>query len=206
MVCARAWSAAPIARVCLGAWLCLVAACQRDGELDRYGQLPQFALQNQFAKRFTDADLRGRVVVVDFIFTSCPDVCPLLTEQLGALRKRMPVDAPLSFVSFSVDPEHDTPERLRAFAQQHGANVDNFWFLTGPIAEVKRVVTLGFKQAMQAEPVQEGKPRNVLHGTHFVLVDQRGEIRGFFANNPEGHDALQKAVSSLLALVKGVES
>lgn len=182
--------------------LCLamsLAACQRETKLERYGQLPQFELQNQFGERFTDADLRGRVVVVDFIFTSCPDVCPLLTQQLGALRKRMPVEAPLSFVSFSVDPEHDTPERLRVFAQQHGVEVPNFWFLTGPIAEVKRVVTLGFKQAMQAEPVQEGKPRNVLHGTHFVLVDRTGEIRGFFANEPQGHEALQKAVSTLLS-------
>jgi len=187
-------------RVCLGVLLIgLLAACQNEGKLDRFGQLPQFSLQNQFGKSFSDSDLRGRVVVVDFIFTSCPDVCPLLTEQLGALRKRMPAQAPLSFVSFSVDPEHDTPERLRAFAQQHGVAVDNFWFLTGPITEVKRVVTLGFKQAMQAEPIREGKPRNVLHGTHFVLVDQRGEIRGFFANDKDGHEALQKAVSSLLS-------
>jgi len=174
-------------------------ACQREGKLDHYGQLPQFTLQNQLGHPFTDADLRGRVVVVDFIFTSCPDVCPLLTQELAALRKKLPVEAPLSFVSFSVDPEHDTPEKLRVFAQQHGVDVPNFWFLTGPIHEVKRVVTLGFKQAMQAEPVQEGKPRNVLHGTHFVLVDRRGEIRGFFANDPAGHDALQKAVSVLLS-------
>jgi protein SCO1 len=183
-----------------GVLLCaLLFACQREGKLDRYGQLPQFTLQNQLGDSLSDADLRGRVVVVDFIFTSCPDVCPLLTQQLAALRRKLPVEAPLSFVSFSVDPEHDTPEKLRVFAQQHGVDVPNFWFLTGPIADVKRVVTLGFKQAMQAEPVQEGKPRNVLHGTHFVLVDRRGEIRGFFANDPHGHDALQKAVSVLLS-------
>lgn len=188
-------------RLWLGLCACfvLLVACEREAKLGRYGQLPQFALQNQLDRRFTDADLRGRVLVVDFIFTSCPDICPLLTQQLAALRKRLPSDAPLSFVSFSVDPEHDTPARLRAFAQQHGVDVPNFWFLTGPIAEVKRVVTLGFKQAMQAEPVVQGKPRNVLHGTHFVLVDRRGEIRGFFANDSTGHDALQKAVSVLLS-------
>ena len=185
---------------CLGALLfALLVACQRETKLERYGQLPQFTLQNQLGNSFTDADLRGRVVVVDFIFTSCPDVCPLLTQELAALRKKLPLEAPLSFVSFSVDPEHDTPEKLRVFAQQHGVDVPHFWFLTGPIAEVKRVVTLGFKQAMQAEPIQEGKPRNVLHGTHFVLVDRRGEIRGFFANDPAGHHALQKAVSVLLS-------
>jgi protein SCO1/2 len=190
----------------LAAWACTLAlslgssaACTPTTELEHYGQLPKFSLQNQLGQPFTDADLRGRVLVVDFIFTSCPDVCPLLTEQLAALRKQLPAAAPLSFVSFSVDPEHDTPERLRAFAKQHGVDVENFWFLTGPIADVKRVVTQGFKQAMEAEPVREGRPRNVLHGTHFVLVDQRGEIRGFFANDAAGHSALQNAVSSLLS-------
>ena len=115
----------------------------------------------------------------------------------------LPRDAPLSFVSISVDPEHDTPERLRAFAQQHGVDVEHFWFLTGPIADVTRVVTKGFKQAIELQPLREDQPRNVLHGTHFVLVDQAGEIRGFFANDPEGHAALKDAVSSLLAKTKG---
>jgi protein SCO1/2 len=180
-------------------WALCLGACHRQTELEHYGQLPQFSLQNQLGKPFSDTDLRGRVLVVDFIFTSCPDVCPLLTEQLAALRKQLPADAPLSFVSFSVDPAHDTPARLRLFAQQHGVDVDNFWFLTGPIADVTRVVTTGFKQAMELQPLSEGQPRNVLHGTHFVLVDKSGEIRGFFANDPEGHAALQDAVSALLA-------
>ena len=123
---AFASSAPPLARGTrlersLGAWaglglLALLVACNSEAKLDRFGRLPQFELQNQLGERFTDADLRGRVVVVDFIFTSCPDVCPLLTQQLATLRKRMPLDAPLSFASFSVDPEHDTPEVLRRYA------------------------------------------------------------------------------------------
>jgi protein SCO1 len=189
----RSWACAPLLACALA------VGCQREGKLDSFGQMPQFTLHNQLGKPFSDSELRGRVVIVDFIFTSCPDVCPLLTEQLAALRKRFPADAPVSYVSFSVDPEHDTPERLRTFAQQHGVDVENFWFLTGPITEVKRVVTLGFKQAMEAVPEREGQPRNVLHGSHFVLVDQRGEIRGFFANDSDGHSALHKAVSTLLS-------
>lgn len=197
----------PLACMCdLGVWLgsfvlglCLIAGCRDAPKLERFGKLPQFQLTTQHDHKLSDADLRGRVVVVDFIFTSCPDVCPLLTEQLSALRKQLPSDAPVSFVSFSVDPEHDTPEKLLAFARQHGVDVDNFWFLTGPLDQIKQVVTQGFKQSMQAQPVREGEPRNVLHGTHFVLVDQQGDIRGFFANNPQGHAALKKAVSVLLS-------
>lgn len=181
----------------------LIAGCERAPKLARYGQLPQFSLQDQHGDPFRDTDLRGRVVIVDFIFTSCPDVCPLLTEQLASLRKQLPAKAPLAFVSFSVDPEHDTPERLRDFAQQHGVDVDNFWFVTGPLDEVKRVVTQGFKQAMQLQPASQGQPRNVLHGTHFVLVDPSGALRGFFANDPDGRAALKRAVSSLLSGLSG---
>jgi protein SCO1/2 len=178
----------------------LLAACgsKSQAQLEHYGAVPQFSLLDQTGATVTDADLRGRVWIADFIFTSCPDVCPLLTEQLNALRKQLPADAPLAFVSFSVDPDHDTPERLRTFAGQHGGNVGNWHFLTGPIDQVKSVVTNGFKQAMDAEPFAEGKPRNVLHGTHFVLVDPQGEIRGFFANDPEGQAALKSAVQTLL--------
>lgn len=177
------------------------SACRdaRAPELGRYGKLPGFSLQNQLGEPMSDRDLSGRVVVVDFIFTSCPDVCPLLTEQLSRLRKRLPVDQPLTFVSFSVDPEHDTPARLRDFARAHGVDVPNFWFLTGPLAQVREVVTHGFKQAMEAEPQEEGKPRNVLHGTHFVLVDKQGEIRGFFRSDKDGEADLERAVHRLLS-------
>lgn len=176
------------------------SACRdQPHALDRFGKLPAFTLQNQLGQAFSDRDLRGRVVVVDFIFTSCPDVCPLLTEQLRGLRKQLPTQQALSFVSFSVDPEHDSPERLREFAKLHAVDLPHFWFLTGPLAQVKDVVTRGFKQAMEAEPQREGAPRNVLHGTHFVLVDKQGEIRGFFPSTPEGEAELKRGVLALLS-------
>jgi protein SCO1/2 len=188
---------AELALLLLG--LACMPGCAREQQLPRYGAMPAFSLQNQHGRTVTQRELHGRVVVVDFIFTACPDVCPLLTEQLQALRKQLPQDAALTLVSFSVDPEHDTPERLQRFAVQHGAAQRNWWFLTGPIDEVKQVVTRGFKQAMQAQPTAAGQPANVLHGTHFVLVDAAGEIRGFYPSDEDGRIALRSAVSSLLA-------
>jgi len=190
--------------VALLSWaLVLVLVACRDQassvSLDRYGQLPSFTLTNQFGREFTATDLHGRIAVVDFIFTSCPDVCPLLTEQLNGLRREVPRTAPVSYVSISVDPEHDTPERLRAFATQHGAVADQVWFLTGPIDQVKDVVTRGFKQAMEHQPVRAGQPRNVLHGSHFVLVDSTGTIRGYFASDSQGTAELKRAVLTLAA-------
>jgi protein SCO1/2 len=178
-----------------------LAACRDQSEskvsLDSYGQLPSFALTNQFGREFKADELRGRIAVVDFIFTSCPDVCPLLTERLNGLRRELPQTVPVSYVSISVDPEHDTPERLRTFATQHAAVAEHVWFLTGPIDQVKDVVTRGFKQAMELQPMREGQPRNVLHGSHFVLVDAAGSIRGYFASDSQGTAELKRAVLSL---------
>jgi protein SCO1/2 len=136
--------------------------------------------------------------VVDFIFTTCPDVCPLLTQQLASLRKQLDAGGRVNYVSFSVDPEHDTPAKLREFAKQHGADQSDWYFLTGPLDTVREVVTRGFKQAMQLEPEQPGKPRNVLHGSHFVLVDRAGTIRGFFRSDAEGMASLRAATQRLL--------
>jgi protein SCO1/2 len=174
------------------------AGCNRQPALGEYGEIPAFALVDQRGVSIRDRDLRGRVLIVDFIFTSCPDVCPLLTQQLVGLRKQLPDNGALAYVSFSVDPEHDTPQKLKAFASAHGADHANWYFLTGPLGEVRPVVTKGFKQAMELEPVQEGKPRNVLHGSHFVLVDRKGQIRGFFRSDSEGVAALREATERLL--------
>jgi protein SCO1/2 len=186
-------------RLGLALVLAFGAACKDAQELPSYGPLPEFSLKDQRGQTVTQRDLQGKVVVVDFIFTSCPDVCPLLTEQLAALRKQIPDAAPLQLVSFSVDPEHDTPERLQQFAAAHGADLRDWSFLTGSLDDVKRVVSSGFKQAMEAEPDRPGKPRNVLHGTHFVLVDQSGQIRGFFASgDADARTALRAGVLTLL--------
>jgi protein SCO1 len=173
--------------------------CRGDAALADYGAVPAFELRDQRGATVRSADLHGRVLIVDFIFTSCPDVCPLLTDQLAGLRKQLPEKAPVAFVSFSVDPEHDSPEKLKAFATAHGADHANWYFLTGPLATVREVVTKGFKQAMELEPEQPGKPRNVLHGSHYVLVDRAGTIRGFFRSDAEGRDTLRAAAERLLA-------
>lgn len=190
-------SAASILAVLLVA---CVAACDRRAEPPpRFGQVPAFSLIDQRGQTVTQGDLRDKLWIVDFIFTTCPDVCPMLTQQLASLRKSLPRDARLRFVSISVDPEYDTPERLRAFAELHGANHPDWFFLTGDASAVKRVVTEGFKQAMQAVPEEPGRPRNVLHGTHFVLVDGTGTIRGFHRTEGEGLAETRAAVEALLA-------
>lgn len=180
-------------------WACF--GCRGGGadSLPQFGEMPAFELRDQRGATVRDADLRGRVLIVDFIFTSCPDVCPLLTDQLAGLRRKLPEGAGLAYVSFSVDPEHDTPEKLKSFAGAHGADHADWYFLTGPLEPVRAIVTKGFKQAMEIEPEQPGKPRNVLHGSHFVLVDRAGQLRGFFRSDTDGMQDLKTAAERLVA-------
>jgi len=153
--------------------------------LPRVAALPAFTLTDQHGKSLSAADLKGKVWAADFIFTSCPDVCPLLTRQMVLLRKRtLSEGLALHYVSFSVDPETDKPAVLAQFAKRHGAVFDDWSFLTGPIDDVKAVVVKGFRQAMERSG--EGAKANVLHGTHFVLVDRNGIIRGFYESTDKG--------------------
>ncbi len=186
------------ATFCFGLLLLAITACTRDEPLPSFGAVPQFSLRDQTGATVTRDSLTKKVWVVDFIFTSCPDVCPLLTEQLAGVKKRLPDDPRLVYVSFSVDPEHDTPEKLREFAAHHGATAANWRFLTGGLDDVKRVVVQGFKQAIDAQPTAPNAPANVLHGTHYVLVDGTGTIRGFFRSDSDGIRDLEHATAQLL--------
>lgn len=175
-------------RLCASALLCLaVAAACRRPELPSYGQVPAFSLRDQHEQAISPADLRGQVWIANFMFTSCPDVCPILTSKLSGVRQRLHGDRVMArYVSFSVDPVNDTPAVLAKYAAEHQVDYGDWRFVTGPLAQVEQVIVAGFKQALQREPAAAGKPQNILHGSHFVLVDRALTIRGFYPSDEEG--------------------
>ena len=141
--------------------------------------LPEFTLVERSGAPATLAALRGRPWVADFIFTRCPGICPAMTARMAALRGRL-ADAPVRFVSFSVDPAHDTPEVLTRYAAAAGANAD-WWFVTGPMRDLHALSTEGFKlAAMENAPGAETADGPFLHSSKFVLVDAEGAIRGYY--------------------------
>lgn len=142
---------------------------------DDFGPAPVFLLTDQNGATRTHADFLGKVWVADFIFTTCKDVCPTMTAHMAEVQKAYPWAA---YVSFSVDPANDTPPVLLAYAQRFGAQ-PGWTFLTGPVADVRRVVVDGFKQAMDTQAVAPGEPDRVIHGDRFVVVDKQGHMRGF---------------------------
>jgi uncharacterized membrane protein YozB (DUF420 family)/cytochrome oxidase Cu insertion factor (SCO1/SenC/PrrC family) len=172
--------------------------------LPSYGNVPDFTLTDAAGKPFTAAQLDGHVTVLDFIFTSCPEVCPRMTSEMARLQKWV-VDrgGAVKLVSVSVDPAHDTPEKLRAFAQQFGAR-DGVWtFATGSQQTIEDAVVRGFKIAVQKSD-DDTDPFGIVHGTRFVLVDGTRQIRGYY--DPTDADSMTRLRNDAVELGGGNEA
>ena len=177
-----------------------LAACYHAPKLPHVAHVPAFSLRDQNARVVSPAQLRGSVWIANFMFTSCPDVCPLLTTRMAGVRTQLaPVRDQVRFVSFSVDPEHDTPGVLKQYAKKHNVDQPDWSFVTGPIDQVKQVVVSGFKQTLEQTPSAAGKAAGILHGSHFVLVDRNLDIRGFYRSDEEGLLRLERDARVLVA-------
>ena len=156
-------------------WLTFGASHQskRDSGLSKIGPAPEFMLTGQNGKLVSLSGLRGKVVVVAFIYTNCPDACPLLTTKMAALDRRLGADfgRKVAFVSITVDPERDSPEVLTRYAHTRGANVAGWDFLTGSPGEIANVA-LGY--GVVARKIERG---TVDHALVTTIVDQRGIVR-----------------------------
>jgi protein SCO1/2 len=162
------------------------------------GTLPEFQLTDEQGQPFGSRELRGRIWVANFIFTRCPTICPVLTARMSKFQDHVRNLEPMvRLVSFSVDPEHDTPAILAAYAREHRASPRLWSFLTGPYDLLRRTVVEGLKVAMGPD---EQNAANVFHGTHVVLVDTQLRIRGYYdLVAPEGQAQLLSAMSMLAA-------
>jgi len=157
------------------AWALPVQAhdAAHEQRLPTIGAAPDFALTSQDGARVTLRNLRGKVVAVTFIYTSCRDVCPLLTEKMVEVQDELGADfgPEIAFVSITVDPENDTPEALRAYAEAHGADLAGWSFLTGAPASVRDVAH------RYGAAVVEASGGQVDHTLLTTLVDGHGAMR-----------------------------
>jgi protein SCO1 len=163
------------------------------------GTLPAFALTDQAARPFGTRELAGKVWVADFMFTSCQQACPLLSQRMQEIARRTKHLGPdFHLVSISVDPERDTPARLAEYAARYGANPVRWSFLTGPAQAIEDAVTNGFKIGMGKEAVTPDAGGDsffqIFHGENLVLVDRELRIRGYFAASNAGLDQLVEAI------------
>jgi protein SCO1/2 len=171
-------------------------------DLPMLGELPSFSLVAEDGKPFRKDDLLGRVWIADFVFTSCSDACPRLQAKMKKLQDRLiPPEqgGNIGLLSISVDPERDTPAKLKQYAAVFGARPGLWRSLTGDQQEVERTVVRGFHTAMAKVPREGTDPRmaafEILHGERLVLVDRMGRIRGYY--DADDRDRLLRDARSL---------
>ncbi len=167
-------------------------------EIERFGPAPEFTFITQRSTPFSREDLDGEVWLADFMFTTCQGICPLLTERMKGFQDRFAGRAGWKIVSFSVDPAHDRPDTLAAYAAQHGADPARWTFLTGDKQEIFRTITDGFHLVVEEGAATSVEP--IMHSPRIVLVDARGMIRGYYDALDE--DSMTKLAADLDRLLK----
>jgi protein SCO1/2 len=161
-----------------------IAEARRAGhDLPVYTRVPAMRLVDERGAPFDENAMLGHVSVVDFIFTHCASSCPRLTATMADLQARLARDGSRAkLVSFSVDPDNDTPAVLAQYAEKAHADLARWSFVTGPPNDVMRAVLDGFK--VSAQKVARGaNDFDVVHGDWFVLVDPQGRVRGYYATD-----------------------
>lgn len=154
---------------------------------------PTFSLIDQKGRPFGSEQLKGKPYVAAFIFTHCATGCPMMTQKMAKLQKAVP-DADVKLVSFTVDPERDTPEVLKQYAKNAGADASRWHFLTGS-PEQLAAVAAGLKAA--AVKATDGSDQ-FIHSDRFMLIDGDGQVRGTYRNSePEAMDQLAKDAQKL---------
>jgi len=161
----------------------------RQRSISAYGSVPGFQLTNQNGQPFGSAQLSGKIWIADFIYTTCPGPCPMISGRMSELQKPLE-KTDVHLVSFSVDPEKDTREVLRGYADKLQAEPGRWDFLTGAKSAIYKLSHDGFKLAVSNGSEGQGIP---VHSTRMVLVDRNGQIRGYY-------DATEtEAITKLLA-------
>lgn len=167
--------------------------------LSDFGPVPEFSLAERNGKTITLANLRGQVWIADFIYTSCTDTCPLQTAAMAKLQEQWSQQPDFKLVSFSVDPQRDTPQALARYAQRFKADVDRWLFLTGDKEQISRLVQEGFHLSATPALKSAGGEDVILHSPRFVLIDRGAQIRAYYDSRDA--DALRRLNKDLMSLL-----
>lgn len=168
--------------------------------LPKLYKVPEYSLINSFNKPFGSKELKGKIYIAGFMFTSCPTTCPALMEKMDKIQKRVRgLGTKIALVTYTVDPEYDTPEVLFKYARKRHANPYVWSFLTGSTQELRKTIIDGFKVPMgEREPMtgnvngEEVTLMDIAHSEKFVLVDWNGYVRKYY--NSDKNDINQMMI------------
>ncbi len=156
----------------------------QDGESSKQHVISEFNLTDQRGISITRDSIKGKIFVTDFFFTTCKTICPLMTNQMQRLYQQYENDPSICFVSYTVDPETDTPQILADYAQQKKASAGKWYFLTG---DKKQIYDLARNAYFVSATQGDGGEDDFVHTQNFALIDKTMHIRGYY----DGTDSLE---------------
>ncbi len=160
----------------------------------KYHQIADFALINQLGDTITQETFKDRIYVADFFFTTCATICPIMTEHMGQIQKKIKNDPSVLLLSHTVTPEIDTVAQLKRYADNKGVIAGKWHLVTG---DKKEIYDLARKSYLVAKD-QPYSPYDLVHTENFVLVDPQRRIRGFYdGTDPEAIETLLEDIAIL---------
>jgi len=141
-------------------------------------RIPPFSFLNQNRDTITNAHYEDNIYIANFIFTTCPTICPTMTINMRYIQSELSIYPNIKFLSHTVNPEYDTPERLKEYARKMRIDESNFDFVTGPKEDIYEIARSYFVNAQEDELA----PGGFLHSEYLVIVDREGRVRSGYSN------------------------
>ncbi|MDA7566392.1 SCO family protein [Flavobacteriaceae bacterium] len=163
--------------------------------IKKYHKINDFVLTNQNGELISQEFYQNKIYVADFFFTTCPDICPIMTENMGYLQSELKNQTDVLLVSFSVTPNIDSVNVLRAYADLKGVDDSKWNLFTG---SKKEIYELARKSFLVAKNDGDGGKYDMIHTENFVLVDKESRIRGFYDGTNE--DEMKKLLVDITIL------
>ena len=145
--------------------------------IKKYHKIKDFSMKNQNGETITQEFYNDKIYVADFFFTTCPTICPIMTENMGYIQEKIKNDSDILLLSFSVTPEIDSVEQLKKYALEKNV-IDSKWNLV--TGNKKDIYNLARKSYLVAKTNGDGGKYDMIHTENFVLVDKEKRIRGFY--------------------------
>ena len=163
-----------------------------EGEL-RYHQVPEFSLKSHTSETYNTEKMNGKIAIVNFFFTHCPSVCPKMTKNLQKVYDQVRDDDNIILLSYTVDPDRDSVERLAEYAKLYGVKSSHWQFLTGDKKQIYRLARKGYFVTAQDG---DGGVNDFIHSEKVVLLDTKRRIRGYYSGTKE---------SSMTQLIRDID-
>ncbi len=160
-------------------------------------KIPEFSFVDQDSNRITVNTFEGKIFVADFFFSTCPDICPKMSQQMLRVHDEFLENDKVGILSHSLDPEYDTPAVLSDYAEKLGVRTEKWHMVTG--YDRRFINEFGQKNYLVTAKEDENAPGGILHSGHFILVDTERHIRGVYDGTlPEEVDMLIHDMKRLL--------